>query len=186
MSSNSNGGLRAAREHWQWRGQARPPFAAVPAPGQTSVWDYPRPPSLVAEPREIVIRWAGAEIARSTRSIRVMETAHPPSFYLPWDDILEGCLEPAEGSSLCEWKGPARYWTLALGDRRLARVAWGYPTPLEGAEAIADRISFYPHPELDCRVAGEPVSAQPGGFYGGWITAELTGPFKGAPGSEGW
>jgi uncharacterized protein (DUF427 family) len=186
MSSIDNDDLLDARGHWQWRGQARPPFAAVPAPGQASVWDFPRPPRLVADPREIVIAWGGVEIARATHTIRVMETAHPPSFYLPWSALRPGCLEPAEGSSLCEWKGPARYWTLVLGDRRLARVAWGYPRPLEGAEILADRIAFYPHPELECSVGGLAATPQPGGFYGGWITPELTGPFKGEPGSEGW
>ena len=183
MSSIDHDESLAARGHWQWRGQARPSFAAAPAPGQTSVWDFPRPPRLLPEPREISIAWDGVEIARSTQAIRVMETAHPPSFYMPWDALRPGCLEPAEGSSLCEWKGPARYWTLVLGDRRLA---WGYPRPLEGAEILADRVAFYPHPALACSVDGVAVAPQPGGFYGGWITPELTGPFKGEPNSEGW
>jgi len=186
MSSTDNDGLRAAREHWQWRGQARPPFAHAATADQASVWDFPRPPRLAADAREIVIAWGGTVIARSTRTICVMETAHPPSFYLPWADIAPGCLEPAEGVSLCEWKGPARYWTLAHGGKQLARVAWGYPKPLEGAEILADRIAFYPHAELDCRVDGAAVAPQPGGFYGGWITRDLAGPFKGEPGSEGW
>jgi uncharacterized protein (DUF427 family) len=132
-----------------------------------------------------VIRWGEIEVARTKRSIRALETAHPPTFYIPWADVARELLEPAEGTSLCEWKGPARYWTLAQGDRRLPRVAWGYPNPLAGSEALADCIAFYCH-ELECTIAGELVRPQPGGFYGGWITPELVGPFKGEPGSEGW
>ena len=177
--------LRAARDHWLWRGQGRPPFAVEPGPEQFSVWDYPRPPCLAPETREVVIRWGGLEVARTQRAIRVLETAHPPSFYLPWNDVARHLFQPASGSSFCEWKGPARYWTLVAGPRQLARVAWSYPQPLAGAEALANCVAFYPQ-HLDCSVDGEPVTPQPGGFYGGWITPELTGPFKGEPGSEGW
>ena len=177
--------LRAAREHWRWRGDGRPPFAQAPGPGQQSVWDFPRPPRVDPEPREIVIRWGGTEVARTTRACKVLETAHPPSFYLPWADVNRALLQPASGGSFCEWKGPARYWSLVDGARRLDRVAWSYPQPLAGAEAIAEAVAFYPG-ELDCSVGGLAVSSQPGGFYGGWVTPELTGPFKGAPGSEGW
>ena len=177
--------LEDARSQWHWRGQQRPAFAVVPAPGQQSVWDFPRPPALAADAREVVIRWGGVEIARTRRAIRVLETAHPPSFYLPWADVAQHFFEPASGSSFCEWKGPARYWSLIDSSRRLDQVAWSYPRPLEGAEALADCVALYPA-QLDCSVDGMPVQPQPGGFYGGWITAELTGPFKGAPGSEGW
>ena len=177
--------LEAARAHWQWRGQARPPFAQTPAAGQESVWDYPRPPALVADTREVVVRWGTREVVRTRRAIRVLETAHPPSFYLPWDDVARELFEAAPGSSLCEWKGPARYWSLVDGGRRLPRVAWSYPSPLAGAETLAECVALYPS-SLDCRVDGAPVRAQPGGFYGGWITPELVGPFKGEPGSGGW
>ena len=178
--------LEDARSQWHWRGGGqRPAFAAVPAPGQQSVWDFPRPPALAVDTREVVIRWGGLEIARTRRAIRVLETAHPPSFYLPWADVAQRFFEAATGSSFCEWKGPARYWSLVDGSRRLERVAWSYPQPLEGAEALADCVALYPA-QLDCSVDGMPVRAQPGGFYGGWVTAELTGPFKGEPGSEGW
>jgi uncharacterized protein (DUF427 family) len=157
----------------------------VPGPEQFSVWDYPRPPCLAPETREVVIRWGHVEVARTQRAIRVLETSHPPSFYLPWDDIARDLLQPAAGSSFCEWKGPARYWTLFDGQRRLARVAWSYPAPLAGAEALANCVAFYPQ-HLACSVDGAAVGPQPGGFYGGWITPELTGPFKGEPGSEAW
>jgi uncharacterized protein (DUF427 family) len=177
--------LDSARGHWHWRGQARPPFAIAPAAGQQSVWDYPRPPRLESDPREVVVCWDGREVARTVRAIRALETAHPPSFYIPLADIVPGLLEPAEGTSLCEWKGPARYWSLVDGKRRLAKVAWSYPHPLPGSEALRDGVAFYCH-ALQCTVGGAPATPQPGGFYGGWITPELVGPFKGELGSEGW
>ena len=163
--------IRAAREKWRWRGQERPPFAVAPGPGQESVWDYPRPPRLAPDTREIVIRWGDHEVARTRRALRILETSHPPTFYLPWDDVAKELLRPAEGSSFCEWKGPAQYWSLVDGDRSLVKVAWSYPQPLEGAEALANRVAFYPVDALECRVDGAP---------------ELVGPFKGEPGSEGW
>lgn len=177
--------ITAARDHWQWRGRARPPFAVLPGPGQTSVWDFPRPPRLEPDAREVEIRWGGREVARTRRAVRVLETAHPPSFYLPWDDVDRSLLRSAPGSSFCEWKGPASYWSLVDGERRLDAVAWSYPRPLAGAEALAGCVAFYPH-DLDCRVDGAAVLPQPGGFYGGWVTPELTGPFKGEPGTTGW
>jgi uncharacterized protein (DUF427 family) len=177
---------RTARGQWRWRGDERPPFAAAPGPGQTSVWDHPRPPRLAPDPREVLVRWGSVEVARTRRAIRVLETAHPPSFYLPWADVARHLLQPEAGAaSFCEWKGPARYWTLVDGTRRLSGVAWSYPEPLPGAEALADCVAFYPA-QLDCTVDGAPVTPQPGGFYGGWITPDLAGPFKGEPGSSGW
>ena len=175
----------AAREQWQWRGQARPPGAVTPGPHQFSVWDFPRPPRIVPETREIVIAWGDLQVARTTRAVRVVETGHPPSFYLPWDDVGLYLLKSAAGTSFCEWKGPARYWTLCNRDQRLERVAWSYPSPLAGAEALKDRVAFHAR-NLVCTVDGEPVQPQAGAFYGGWITSELTGPFKGGPGTESW
>lgn len=181
----SSSEIALAREQWQWRGQDRPAFAVVPGPGQESVWDYPRPPRLEAEAREVVVSWDGVEVARTRRAVRTLETAHPPSFYLPWDDVARELLQRAPGSSFCEWKGTAHYWTLVNGNHRLERVAWSYPNPLPGAELLANRVAFYPA-DLQCRVGGAPVTPQPGRFYGGWITAELVGPFKGEPGSHAW
>ena len=131
--------LAAARDQWRWRGDTRPPFAIAPGAGQTSVWDFPRPPRLSEDTREVVIRWGSREIARTTRAMLVLETAHPPSFYLPWDDVARELLQPAPGSSFCEWKGPARYWSLVDQARRIDGVAWSYPQPLDGAEALASR-----------------------------------------------
>ncbi len=176
---------KAAREHWKWRGASRPTFAAAPAPGQVSVWDFPRPPIVVTDHREVVISWHGVEVARTRRAMCVLETSHPPTFYLPPDDVAQQFLVAGSANSFCEWKGPALYWTLAMGDEKLINVAWSYPKPLAGAEAIKDCLAFYPH-KLTCTVGGAAVTPQPSGFYGGWITPELVGPFKGERGSEGW
>ena len=131
------------------------------------------------------MRWGPRLIARTIRAMRVLETAHPPTYYLPWVDIDRQWLIEAGHGSVCEWKGPARYWTLVDGARRIERVAWSYPSPLQGAEALRDSVAFYAH-QLDCEVGGQAVVAQPGEFYGGWITPDLAGPFKGEPGSAGW
>jgi uncharacterized protein (DUF427 family) len=177
--------LAAARAQWNWRGQARPAFAVEPGPGQVSVWDFPRPPRLVPDTREVVVRWGGIEVARTRRAVLVLETAHPPSFYLPLADVQRALLQPAPGGSFCEWKGPARYWSLVHGARSLPGIGWSYPQPLAGAEALADCVAFYAA-GLECTVGGATVTPQPGGFYGGWITPELTGPFKGEVGTSGW
>lgn len=185
MTVNDPDFLARARAQWRWRGDDRPAFAVTPATGQVSVWDFPRPPELIPEPREIVVRWGGLEVARTHGAWAVRETAHPPTFYLPLRDVQQSLLSAAGGGSFCEWKGPARYWDLVDGARSLRAVAWSYPQPLAGAEPLADCIAFYAH-DLDCSVGGAMVVPQPGGFYGGWITPELTGPFKGDPGSSGW
>jgi len=177
--------LAQARSQWHWRGRTRPPFAMTPGPDQESVWDYPRPPRLVPSDREVVVTWHGIEVARTRRAIRLLETSHPPTYYLPWADVDRTLLQPAGGGSFCEWKGPARYWSLVHGSRRLDGIAWSYPQPLAGAEAIAECVAFYAT-GLQCSVGGAPVTPQAGGFYGGWITPDLVGPFKGGPGSAGW
>lgn len=177
--------LEAARAHWNWRGASRPPFAAEPAAGQVSVWDFPRPPRVVPEPREVRIVWGTLPVALSTRAVKVLETAHPPTYYIPWEDVAQTLLKAAPGSSFCEWKGPARYWSLVDGERQLSAHAWSYPKPLAGAEALAACVAFYAR-GLSCSVGGLPATPQPGGFYGGWVTADLAGPFKGEAGSEGW
>ena len=176
--------LQATREQWNWRGQARPPFAAEPRPGQISVWDFPRPPRVAPESREVRIVWGGVPVACSTRTLCVLETAHPPTYYIPWDDVARDLLCPAPGSSFCEWKGPARYWSLVHGTRKLPSHAWSYPQPMAGAESLAGCVAFYAR-GLTCSVGSLPATPQPGGFYGGWVTPELCGPFKGEPGSEG-
>jgi uncharacterized protein (DUF427 family) len=124
----------------------------------------------------------GVTIAETRRGYRVLETSHPPNYYFPPDDIVSGALVPAEGVSFCEWKGRATYWT--VGDERDA--AWSYATPSPAFAAIKDHVAFYAHRMDACFVDGEQVTPQPGGFYGGWITQNIVGPFKGAPGTRGW
>ncbi len=184
-ADNSPTWLDAARAHWSWRGQTRPPFAAVPGSGQVSVWDFPRPPRLVRDSREVVITWGDLQVARTTSAVLVLETSHPPSFYIPLVDIDQTLLQQGSGSSFCEWKGPAAYWSLVSNTQVLPNVGWSYPKPMAGAELIADCIAFYPT-NLACTVGGEKVTPQPGGFYGGWVTPELVGPFKGDAGTQGW
>lgn len=153
-----------------------------------SVWDYPRPPRLEVATRLVEVWLGGAAIARSTRSHRVLETSHPPVYYIPAEDIELGTLEPVSGAgSVCEWKGSATYLDVIGADgRRVPRGAWTYHRPTGGFAPIADAVAFYPALMDACTVDGELVRPQPGGFYGGWVTDDLIGPFKGAPGTMGW
>ena len=150
------------------------------------VWSYPRPPALQPVAAEIRIVFGGRAVAETRAAFRVLETSHPPVYYLPRDAFADGVLEPASGSSFCEWKGRARYWSLRAGGRFAERVAWSYPEPTPGFAALRDHLAVYAGPMDGCFVAEERVTPQPGGFYGGWITSDLKGPFKGAPGSMGW
>lgn len=157
-----------------------------PGPGQESVWDYPRPPRLESDSRPIRIIFNGVEIANTRRAYRVLETSHPPGFYLPPDDIQMRYLRRTARSSLCEWKGRAAYYTLSVGGRTAEDVAWCYPKPTAAFAPLAGYLSFYAGPMDACYVGDELVTPQPGEFYGGWITSEVVGPFKGGPGSWGW
>jgi len=176
---------RAGRAGWRWTGVERPPFAAAPGAGEESVWDYPRPPRIAEDGRRVVVRAGDWVIAETSRALRVLETASPPTFYLPTQDVASEWLEPAPGSSRCEWKGEARYWNVVLPDERLPAVAWSYPDPFPEFESLREHVSFYPA-RVACFVGDARVTPQPGRFYGGWVTPELVGPFKGEPGSEGW
>ena len=176
----------AGRAAGGWASTARrPAFAIVPGPGQESVWDYPRPPRVAADGREVIVRVGEVLVARTRRALRILETASPPTFYLPLDDITPGVLVAAPGSSYCEWKGRARYWSVVTPGRRVERCAWSYPDPLPGFETIRDQVAFYPA-LVECYVDGTRVRPQPGRFYGGWITPDVVGPFKGDPGSDAW
>ncbi len=169
---------------WEYRGQKRPPFAESPGVGQESVWDYPRPPKAVRCDREIRVKVGDLEIARSTRTYRVLETASPPTFYIPPEDVQWERLTATAGSSVCEWKGVASYWVLASNPSGPA-VAWSYAQPHFRFETLRGYASFYPA-LVECYVDAERARPQPGGFYGGWITSELVGPFKGAAGTSHW
>ncbi len=157
-----------------------------PGPGQESVWDYPRPPRVETTGDEVVVRLGGVEVARTRSALRVLETSHPPAFYLPREAFTAGALRDADGSSWCEFKGQAGYLDVLGGDQVAARAAWTYPSPSRGFEQIRDHVALYPGRMDSCTVAGETVEPQAGGFYGGWITSRVVGPFKGAPGTWGW
>ncbi len=177
--------LRGRVPPWPHDGSRRPAFALEPDPGQESVWDYPRPPRLAPDAREVVIVAAGVEVARTRRAIRVLETASPPTFYLHPEDVDLSCLVAAPGASYCEWKGEARYWSVVVPGAVFEKVAWSYPSPEADFTALADWIGFYPSP-IACTVDGIRVLPQPGRFYAGWVTPEVVGPFKGEPGTSGW
>ncbi len=157
-----------------------------PAPGQESVWDYPRPPRAESTRERVVVRLGGSVIVDTSAALRVLETSHPPAYYLPRSAFAEGTLVPASGSSFCEYKGLASYLTVRSGDATAERAAWFYPTPSPGYAELADYVSLYPAAMDSCEVDGELVTPQAGGFYGGWITSRVVGPFKGEPGTLGW
>ncbi len=158
----------------------------APRPGQESVWDYPRPPRLEPSEELVEVVLGGQLICSSRRALRVLETSHPPTYYLPFSDFTEGALRPAPGSSFCEWKGVASYLDLMAGDRLVEAKAWWYPEPTPAFVALADHLALYPAAVDECRVDGEVVLPQAGGFYGGWVTSKVVGPFKGEPGTWGW
>lgn len=151
-----------------------------------SVWDYPRPPRVEPDHRLVTIELGGATIVETTDAVRVLETSHPPTFYLPIEAFQPGSLRPAEGTSVCEYKGLASYWDVLGGDATAPKAAWGYRRPNPGFEALTGRVAVYAGPMDRCTVGGVVVEPQAGGFYGGWITPDVVGPFKGAPGTRGW
>ncbi len=157
-----------------------------PGPGQESVWDYPRPPRVERSTRLVVVELGGVEVCRTTSALRVLETSHPPVWYLPVRDWAPGALQAAAGTSYCEFKGIAHYLDVVGGERRADRAAWTYPDPVEGFSELAKTAAVYPGRMDACTVDGEPVRPQEGGFYGGWVTDDVVGPFKGAPGTLGW
>jgi uncharacterized protein (DUF427 family) len=163
-----------------------PPIPEPIAPGQESVWDYPRPPVVRASDEQIVVVLGGVEICETTTSLRVLETSHPPTYYLPRTAFADGALVPARGHTFCEWKGEACYLDVVGGDRVAARAGWYYPRPNPGYAALLGHVAIYAGAMDRCLVDGELVVPQPGGFYGGWITSAVTGPFKGIPDSQGW
>ncbi|MCB0932571.1 MAG: DUF427 domain-containing protein [Mycobacterium sp.] len=162
------------------------PRPEPPGPGQESVWDYPRPPRLEPSATRVSIELGGEVIAVAEHCWRVLETSHPPTYYLPRSAFQDGVLRDAAGISLCEWKGRARYFDLVTPARVARKAAWSYPDPTAGFEPIAGAIAVMAGMVDRCTVDGEAVVPQPGGFYGGWITSQVVGPFKGGPGSHGW
>ena len=162
------------------------PNRITPEPGQESVWDYPRPPAAVPSTRHIRVVLGGVTVAETTRPIKVMETTHPPVYYIPAEDVTPGCLAPSTRSTTCEYKGRAAYHHVTAGGVERRNAAWSYPEPFEPYAGLAGHVAFYPGQMDECTVDGEQVVPQPGDFYGGWITSEIAGPFKGSPGTLGW
>lgn len=156
-----------------------------PLPGQESVWDYPRPPRLEPSSKTVRVILAGQVIAQTSNAFRVLETSHPPTWYIPPSGIRHEFLRSTRKISFCEWKGIANYWTVRVGDQTAENAAWSYETPNPAFALIEGYFSFYPS-RFDCYVDEERVSSQPGDFYGGWITHDIAGPFKGMPGSHSW
>jgi uncharacterized protein (DUF427 family) len=157
-----------------------------PGPGQESVWDYPRPPRVEPVSKRVRVVFEGVTIADTTRAKRVLETSHPPVFYIPPEDIRMEHLERTGRATFCEWKGSAGYYTVRVGERAAEDAAWFYPEPARGFESIRDHVAFYPSRMDACYVGDERVRSQEGDFYGGWITGEIVGPFKGGSGTWGW
>ena len=158
----------------------------TPDHARESVWDYPRPPRVEPEARSVRIVLGGETIAATDRALRVLETSHPPGIYLPPDAFVPGSLTANPRQTVCEWKGSAAYWDLSGGEATRTAAAWSYPEPIARYGAIAGFISVYPGRVDACYLGDERVRAQEGGFYGGWITDEIVGPFKGGPGTVGW
>ena len=161
----------------------------IPEPirdAEESVWDYPRPPRLEAVAKCIEVIFGGVLIARTHLAYRVLETSHPPNYYLPARSFIDGAIVIGDATSYCEWKGRASYYTIRGGDESTINAGWSYETPSAAFAEIRGHIALYADRVDACYVDGELVIAQPGGFYGGWITSNIKGPFKGVPGSHGW
>jgi uncharacterized protein (DUF427 family) len=158
----------------------------APGPGQESAWDYPRPPRLEPVAKQVAVVLGGVTVADSWQALRVLETRHPPVYYIPRADVRLDALVSVPGVSYCEWKGAAEYFDVLGGGKRARKAAWSYPRPVAVFVALAGHIAFYVAPMDACTVGGERAGPQPGGFYGGWITKDVVGPFKGEPGTEHW
>ena len=151
-----------------------------------NVWDYPRPPRLEAISDRLTVKRGDVVLADASGGFRILETSHPPTYYLPPDAVNFGALEKLSGETLCEWKGRATYWGLRNGKRSGARAAWAYPNPTRPMADIKDHVAFYCTHEVDCFVAGEQAKPQDGDFYGGWVTSWISGDMKGRPGTLHW
>lgn len=151
-----------------------------------SVWDYPRPPRVEPVSAHILVEHNGVTVVSTNDAVRVLETSHPPTYYLPIADFAEGVLAPVSGNSYCEFKGMASYFDLVIAGERISRGAWTYENPSKGFATLAGKVALYASRVDHCQVGDEVVIPQDGDFYGGWITSNLEGPFKGAPGTLGW
>ena len=161
-------------------------FRVTPGPGQESVWDYPRPPRLEETDERVKVVFGGVTLAYTARAKRVLEKSHPPVYYITRVDIRTEYLTLARDTSFCEWKGAARYYEVSTEERKERRAAWFYPDPVPAYRDLENYVAFYPSLMDACWVGGEKVRAQEGDFYGGWITSDIVGPFKGGPGTWSW
>jgi len=168
----------------------RTPASAVtpvaPGPGQESAWDFPRPPRVEPTGERVIVRFGGVTVADSRAAVRVLETSHPPVYYLPREAFAAGVLVDTDGSSVCEFKGTASYVDVGAGGALARRGGWYYAEPSPGYEVLRGRVALYPGAMDACEIDGERVVPQQGGFYGGWITSRVVGPFKGGPRTLGW
>ncbi len=169
-----------------WRKSAPEIRRIEPGPGQESVWDYPLPPRVEPTAKRIRVVFNGETIADTCRALRVLETSHPPTYYLPPEDVRQEFLTPTSRRTLCEYKGTASYWTVRVGHKMADNAVWAYLNPTSEFKAIAGYFAFYPDRMDACYVDDERVTPQPGSYYGGWITSDIVGPFKGGDGSAGW
>lgn len=171
---------------WRELARSRPTHIETPGPGQESVWDYPRPPRIESVTRAIRVEFGGRIVAQSTRALRIVETSSPPAYYFPTADVVSQCLQKTEDPTFCEWKGEAQIWSIEFAHQFSCAAAWCYPHPEPGFESIANHFAFNASRVDACYVGDQKVVPQPGEYYGGWITPEIVGPFKGEPGSETW
>jgi uncharacterized protein (DUF427 family) len=184
MNNKKEDRLQKARDGWSNRGSKRPPFAIEPQEGQRSVWDFPRPPVIEMVTERVLVKYLSKTIVDTQNALTVLETASPPTYYIPQEDVDMDLLAQIPGkSSLCEWKGNAMYW--GLKENKNQSIAWSYANPSQEFEELKDYLAFYPQ-HLECFVNGIRVKSQQGEFYAGWITPDLTGPFKGDSGTGHW
>ncbi len=162
------------------------PRRIAPGPGQESVWDYPRPPRVQPAARRVRVVLGGVTIVDTDRAVRVLETSHPPVYYLPVAALRDCRITPAGRMTHCEFKGRAHYYTVTAGSPPASATVWGYPQPAPGYESLDGYLAVYPSQVDACYVGDERVDAQDGDFYGGWITSDVVGPFKGGAGTWGW
>jgi uncharacterized protein (DUF427 family) len=183
--------IRRLKEHRDsWRFSRRPSKIEVPGPGQESVWDYPRPPEVRQAEGPLKVVFAGDVVAQTSRGLKVVETAGAPVYHFPPEDVRTELLKPIPGSSFCEWKGEARYFDLVVRGQKADKAVYCYPDPLDdlgqGFSRITGWYVFYAGLVDEVWLGDEQATPQPGGYYAGWVTSRITGPIKGAPGSEGW
>ena len=181
-----NDNIPEKAQKWRRLKRNKPVDVVSPGPGQESIWDYPRPPKVELFTGRISVIFADVTIAVTSKSYKVMETASPPCYYISQGDINMEYLFRSPHSSLCEWKGMANYWSVRVRDKVSENAGWSYEAPWDGFEIIKDCIAFYAGRVDECYIDDEKVKPQPGNFYGGWITSNIVGPFKGERGTEFW